>query len=122
MTAQEYIDLQLLSAPDGIQYKDLLPKTALVEESLVVESDTGQRIAAAIAIRVPEIVLVMEKDFHPLVKELALSHIHEEMRSHLRAKGYTRAFAVVPPFLQGYVRRMVRKFGWRKDYPAFRIE
>ena len=125
MTAAEYEEIQGQSAPDGIEYKCLLPdrlSLPVVEEAFVVESDSGERVAAAIALRVPEIVLVMGSGFHPLVKELAISHIHEEMRSRLRVKGYARAFAVVPPFLVGYVRRMVRKFGWRRDYPAYRIE
>ena len=125
MTTGEYEQIQGQTAPDGIEYKYLLPdrlSLPLIEEAFVVESETGNRVAAAIALRVPEIVLVMEKDFHPTVKELAISHIHEEMRSCLRAKGYGRAIAVVPPFLAGYVRRMIRRFGWKRDYPCFRIE
>jgi hypothetical protein len=119
----EYELLKSRSAPDGTAYKDILPPvySPLIESAFVVESETGERIAAALAIRMPEIVLVMEKGYHPTVKELAIAEIHREMRERLHAKGYGTAFAVVPEFLKGYIRLMIRKFGWKRDYPCYRI-
>lgn len=124
MTAEEYDALQSRRAPDGIEYKYLLPAfgSGLIETAFSIESDTGERIASGIAIRTAEIALIMETGFHPTVKEAAIGQIHREMRSRMHAKGYRRGFACVPPFLRAYVRHMMRKFGWQRDYPAYRIE
>lgn len=120
-TAEYEILISDRPAPDGTKYKYLLPNSRFVEVGLMVESDSGAPIATAIAVRVPEILLIMEKEFHPNVKEMAIAQIHGVMRSRLQEKGYTMAFAVVPPFLQAYVRRMIKKFNWKRDYPAYRI-
>lgn len=124
MASDEYEALYDRCAPDGIEYKYLLPPAGspLIETAFVVESDSGERISAAIAIRTVEIALIMETSFHPVVKQASIGQIHDEMRNRMHKLGYSRAFACVPPALRGYIRHMLRKFHWQRDYPAFRIE
>ena len=105
------------------EYKFDIPSlgSVLTEEAMVVESDTGEIVAAGFAIRTPEIVLLMGNG-HVLVKLEAIRRIHEAMRESLRRKGYGRAFAVVSPHLKAYIRHMKKRFGWVEDFPSFRIE
>jgi hypothetical protein len=118
---EDYVSLETIYAQRG--YKFDLPSidSPLTEEAIIVESETGEIIAAGFAICIPEIVLLMNHG-HPVVKLEAIRRIHEEMRANLRRKGYERAFAVVSPALKAYARHMMRKFQWVKDFPAYRIE
>lgn len=105
------------------EYKFEIPAlgSLLTEEAIVIESDAGEIVAAGFAIRTPEIVLLMGNG-HPAVCLEAIRRIHEAMRESLRRKGYGRAFAVVSPELKSYVRHMIRKFNWVRDFTAYRIE
>jgi hypothetical protein len=117
---RDYEELRKIHAQRDYKF-ELPEESALIEEAFIVESETGEIIAAGFALRVPEIVLLMGNG-HPVVKLEAIRRIHEAMRESLRRKGYQRALAVVSPALKGYVRHMKRKFGWVEEFPCFRIE
>lgn len=123
MTLPDYLAIRQRKAPDGTAYKDILPtaKAGLIQTAFSVHDSLGRPIATMIAVRAVEIVLIMEPKHHPLVKLEALAEAHKEMRERILPLGYPHGFAVVPEFLKSYIRHMTRKFGWKRDYPCYRI-
>jgi hypothetical protein len=93
----------------------------LTEEALAVESETGEIIAVAFAVRTPEIVFLMNRG-HPVVKLEAIRQIHMGMRESLRRKGYVFGLAMVSPKFKAFARHLKRKFGWAENFTAYRIE
>lgn len=82
-------------------------------------------LMAVCAKLVPEITLLCAPHgtMHPLSKLKGIGLIHESMREVLTADGHDHAQAFVPPELEkNYARHLVRKFGWRKTWSAYRIE
>lgn len=91
-----------------------------MEEHYLVEDVSGKVILAGYTKRTVENITIYA-DARPEIKLQAITLLHGTVRESLRRKGYTDGFAVVAPKFSAYVRHMVRKFGWKKDYTAYRI-
>lgn len=99
---------------------DFPEKSPLMEEMQVVVDVSGKVILAGYAKRTVELITIYA-DARPEIKLQAITLLHGTMREKIARKGYRDGFAVVAPKFKAYVRHMARKFGWKRDYTAYRI-
>lgn len=105
---------------DDSGYEFDFPEGPLMEEMVVVEDCSGKVILAGFAKRTVELITIYG-DARPEIKLQAITLLHGTMREKIARKGYRDGFAVVAPRFKSYVRHMIRKFGWKRDYTAYRI-
>ena len=94
----------------------------LLEASEVAVDDSDTVIMAAAAVRVPELFLACAPHgtIHPFVKMEAIRLLHESLRDTLTRKGYTEAFAFLPPEIErGHGRHLKKLFGWMATWKAY---
>lgn len=107
-------------------YKFPLPdlQGEMIEGIEVVVDDSDAVIMAAAAKRGVEIYLFCPPGgpIHPAVKMEGVRMLHESMRNTIVARGYTEAYACVPPEIErSWGRKLRRFFGWSRAWSSYRI-
>ncbi len=111
--------LTKLSAESGFPYVNL--RDPLIEAVQIVQDEHGNVVAAAAAKRITELYLWSATD-DPMVKLHAIRLLHCAMAEELRKLGYTESNCFVPPKLtKSFGRRLIRTFGWIKNWESFAV-
>lgn len=97
------------------------PDFRIAEEALVAVDSEDRPILGVFAMRTVEMIMVCDQNPHPTVRMQAIGLVHQEMQQSLVQKGWQEAISLVGPHLKAYGRHMSRKFGWLKDFTAYRI-
>lgn len=102
----------------GYQFPDF--KSGMFEAIAVVVDDNDQPIMAAAAERIVQLYLVRGDIAHPAAALHAIRLLHEALRPVLASKGYREAEAFLPPAIaKNFGRRLMRSFGWLKNWPSY---
>lgn len=113
--------IETLHSASGYAFRFPALDSPLIEAGVGIEGDAGL-IAAAVAVRQPEVMLALSKGGHPLMKLRALAMVHDEMRARLAARGYESAFCFLPPELvRTYGRHLEKIFNWRPTWQGYVI-
>ena len=105
---------KLKALENGFPYCD--PKSSLVECFLVVADEKDEPVAACAAERILQLYLWVA-DVHPAAKIAAIRHLHSEMASELKEKGYQSVECFLPPSIyQRVSRRLIKTFGWQENW------
>src|SRR5574337_1735462 len=108
---------KLKALENGFPYCD--PKSSLVECFLVVADEKDEPVAACAAERILQLYLWVA-DVHPAAKIAAIRHLHSEMASELKEKGYTSVEAFLPPEIErSFTRRLEKMFGWKRNWNSW---
>lgn len=117
--------LKRMAEASGYPYPQLSEKSGQLECVYVIANEDDQPVMACAAERICQLFLYVptSKDSleaHPAAKLHALRLLHDAMAADLRAKGYTEANAFIPPSIAGkFGRRLMRSFGWVKNWPSW---
>lgn len=92
----------------------------LMEQVLVVVDEQDRPIAAAAAERILQLYLWSDDFVHPAARLRAVRALHEEMATKLREKRYHEVNCFLPPEAEKtFGRRLMRTFGWVRNWPSF---
>ena len=99
MRIEDIQELKELHLESGFDYAfpDLLSEK--IEDVTVVTEDDGSIVAAGVAKNIVELVLVMSKRGHPMVKLRRIALLHKAMCENLKLKGFTEGIAFMSPAL-----------------------
>jgi hypothetical protein len=109
--------LQRMAEASGFPY--VYPRGLKVEAVVVAVDETDQLIGAAMAHRLVEIYVLVDKAKHPAESMAALQALDAAMIRELRVKGYDSAECFLPPSIfKIFGRRLRRSFGWVENWPS----
>jgi len=92
----------------------------LMESVLVAVDESDIPVAAIAAERIVQAYLLMDEGLHPAAKLRVIRGFHEQLATDLRTKGYTCLEAFLPPpIAETFGRRLMRTFGWVRNWPSF---
>ena len=107
----------------GFKWPELDSPMMIAMDVVVDDSDTP--IMAAGAVRTAELFLACSPGgaVHPFVKMEAMRALHQSLRDKLVPKGYTEAFAFIPPEIEkSHGRHLKKIFGWLDTWKAYAIK
>jgi len=86
----------------------------------VVADEDGNPLCAVAAKRTIELYLLCVKFEHPATGIAAIRQLHATMTRALKAKGYSDANAFLPPRIEkSFGRRLMRTFGWARNWASY---
>jgi hypothetical protein len=92
----------------------------LMESVLVVVDKNDAPVAAVAAERIIQLYLLLDETLGPVEKFQAIRAMHENMAKVLCLKSYREANCFIPPQMEkSFGRRLMRTFGWCKNWPSF---
>lgn len=107
-------ELQLLHKESGLEYQfpDIMGGEFLSKRAIV--DDSGRPLfAAAARVTVEVYGWCRPGDWESAgMKILLLQQLHREMAEELRSKGITDVHAWVHPKVKGFLRHLLKRFGW----------
>jgi hypothetical protein len=108
-----------MAEASGFPYPDPLKLEAI----RVVADDEDRPIMAAGAERLIQAYLWCGDFQRPHAKVFAMRLLQDEMIAVLKSKGYDSIEAFIPPTLaKRFARRLVKTFGWRKNWQSWNKE
>jgi hypothetical protein len=117
---EDFERLKEISLP-GFPVPDLSSPSILGVQ--VVTDESGEILLGAAAQRTAEIFLFCPPGcLHPAVKMEGIRLLHGGIRDTIVPKGYSEGFSFVEPHVErAFGRHLIRRFGWEKTWPAYRI-
>ena len=104
----------------GFAYKFPDLTGPMMEAVVVVADEDNRPVAAAIAERLVQVSLLLKGDEHPAAKLHWLKILHTGLATELKKRGYTSVEAFLPPQIENsFGRRLMRTFGWCKNWNSF---
>lgn len=104
----------------GLDYTFPDLRGPLMESVLVVVDDNDVPMAAVAAERIIQLYLLVDESLGPAAKLAIIRKLHQNMQEMLCSKGYCEANCFVPPKLEkSFGRRLMKTFGWVKNWPSF---
>jgi hypothetical protein len=103
-----------------LQFIDGFPKS--LEEAHVVVDESDRPFMLAGVKMVPELVMICDQRPHLAVRLEGITLLHRALREKLHKRGFKEAVSFVSPrFGSSFVSVMVKKFGWKRAWEAFRV-
>lgn len=118
--ASDATALQFMANQTGFPYPDL--DSPMIEACLVVEDEQGDVIGAVAAERICQLYLWKNQDLRPAMGMSVLRHLHEQMATELRKRGYDEANCALPEKVAKSFGRRLCRFGWTRQWPVWAIK
>jgi hypothetical protein len=103
-----------------LQFIDGFPKG--LEEAQVVVDDGDRPFMLAGVKMVPELVMICDQRPHLAIRLEGITLLHKALRDRLHKRGFKEAVSFVSPrFGSSFVSTMIKRYGWKRAWEAFRV-
>ncbi len=112
--------LRLMHEYSGFKYDFPNLRGPLMESVLVAVDENDLPVAAIAAERIVQAYLLLDWNLHPATAHRIIRQFHEQLAIQLRTKHYKSLEAFLPPpIAESFGKRLMRSFGWHRNWPSF---